>query len=112
MIDVLHYFTKQEQENILTNAFRALTHGGVMIFREVDPDAGVTSHLNKCYEFLMHKFFMTKLRFTQADKLHFRTVSNWKSLARSIGFEVKAKSHKRFPFADVLFICYRPIQEA
>ncbi len=103
LIDVLHYFRPAEQTQILRKAFDALQPDGTLVFREIDQNSGMTFLSNR-----LHEKIMTKLGITRARELHFRSLCEWEHLARSLGFEVNLLPQKRFPFADVLFICRRP----
>lgn len=102
LIDVLHYFTKEEQLSILKNSHSMLKSGGVVIFREVNPDAGIVSKINFFWEKLA-----TLSKFTKSDnevKLAFRLPHDWENLLREAGFKnVTSKSCSSFIFADVLF---------
>ena len=50
MIDVLHYFKPEDQENILKQAYELLATGGVLLVREVEPHSGMISSWNRWYE--------------------------------------------------------------
>ena len=102
LIDVLHYFSYPEQARILQLTFQALHKGGVLLFRDVDQNGGLNFKLNR-----LHEKLMTGLKITKAGNLYFRTEPEWKNLAEKTGFLVKTQSQRSFPFADVLYICYR-----
>lgn len=104
MIDVLHYFSEAEQEQALARAWQALQPGGVLIFREIDPDAGLKGKLNRLYE-----KFATLTGFTKSQnaKVQLRTREAWKTLAASCGFQVFDEKCSSFLFADILFICHK-----
>lgn len=102
LIDVLHYFSKEEQFNILKNAYNALKPGGIVVFREVNPNAGLVSKIN----FLWEKV-ATFTRFTKSRNevnLTFRLPGEWEKLLSEAGFQkVHSKSCSSILFADVLF---------
>lgn len=102
LIDVLHYFNSEEQLFILKNANTVLKSGGVVIFREVNPDAGLVSKWNRVYEKLA-----TFTKFTKSKNevaLTFRLPAEWEDLLIQAGFKnVHSKSCSSFLFADVLF---------
>jgi len=100
MIDVLHYFRYPAQEEIVGNAFKALAPGGTLIFREVDPNAGAVSVINR-----IHEKVMTTVGITKAEELHFRSVPEWAEVAVKAGFRVESRPFAHFPFADVIFLC-------
>lgn len=106
IIDVLHYFSETEQARILSQAFSALKSGGVLIFREVNPQAGAVSRWNRLYEKIA-----TATRFTRSEKhstLHFRSPEGWHAAASSAGFVTRSEPCSHPLFADVLFVCRKP----
>jgi len=103
LIDVMHYFPFADQDRYFKQAFEALSPGGVLLFREVNPEAGLTSAINQ-----FHEVVMTRIGFTQAQELHFRSIQEWAQAAQNAGFEVTSQPCGHFPFADVLFICKKP----
>ncbi len=102
-VDVLHYLSFDEQEQLLKESFRRLRSGGMLLFRDVDHGGGPASFWNG-----FHEILMTRLGFTKAGGLHFRTAQEWEKLAQQTGFKVRSKPTGRFPFADVLFCCRKP----
>jgi 2-polyprenyl-3-methyl-5-hydroxy-6-metoxy-1,4-benzoquinol methylase len=102
-IDVLHYLDYPVQASLLRNSFRRLRRGGILLFRDVDRRPGLASSLNR-----LHESMMTRLGFTKAGGLHFRTGPEWNHLALKSGFKVQSKPTRRFPFADILFWCRKP----
>lgn len=100
MLDFLHYFAYDAQEQLLKRSYDSLLPGGVMIFREVDTGAGFVSILNRMYEKTM-----VALKFTKAEQLFFRTKNEWEMVAQKAGYQTEYILHHRFPFRDVLFIC-------
>lgn len=107
LIDVMHYFTPEQQERILKQAAQALAPDGVLIVREVNPNAGAVSHWNRFYEKIA-----TATGFTQAEKqpLHFRTPAQWEEALRQVGLQAFSEPCSHWLFADVLFIGRKPRQ--
>jgi 2-polyprenyl-3-methyl-5-hydroxy-6-metoxy-1,4-benzoquinol methylase len=102
LIDVMHYFPPQEQEQILGEAAAKLNSGGALILREVNPDGGWISQWNRLYEKLA-----TLTGFTRSDKqshLHFRTPEQWAELLSKTGLQVSFERCSSFLFADILFV--------
>lgn len=102
LIDVLHYFSSQEQLHILKNAYDALKPGGVVVFREVNPNAGLVSKINFFWEKLATFTKFTKSR--NEVNLTFRLPADWEKLLSEAGFKnVHSKRCSSILFADVLF---------
>lgn len=107
VMDTLHYLSAEEQEAFAARAYALLPPGGVLLVREVDADAGRTFFWNRWHERLM-----TGLGFTRGERLIFRGRAEWEDLFRKHGFEAASERCGRFPFADVLFACRRPLRAA
>ena len=105
LIDVMHYFAPKTQKEILEQAYGSLTPGGRLLVREVEPEAGFISYLNRFYEKIA-----TSTGFTRSNQqeLHFRNTTEWERLLREIGFNVKSQPCSSFLFSDILFVCERP----
>jgi 2-polyprenyl-3-methyl-5-hydroxy-6-metoxy-1,4-benzoquinol methylase len=105
LIDVMHYFDADTQRAHLTSAFQQLDQNGVLIFREVDPEAGLISVVNRLYEKIA-----TRVGFTRSneEKLYFRKKEEWLKLLTEIGFRARAERCSSILFADVLFIGEKP----
>ncbi len=102
LIDVLHYFNPKDQFQILKNAYDALEQGGVVVFREVNPDAGLVSKINFLWEKIATFTKFTKS--TNQINLTFRYPDEWEKLLKEAGFQkVHSKRCSNFLFADVLF---------
>lgn len=102
LIDVLHYFSKEDQYAILKNAYDILNQGGTVVFREVNPNAGLISKINFLWEKVATFSKFTKSK-NEVD-LTFRMPSEWEKLLSEVGFQkVESKSCSSVLFADVLF---------
>ncbi len=108
MIDVMHYFEPSHQQELLENAFDRLDPGGILLVREVDPEGGFVSRWNRWYEKLA-----TGIGFTQAKKqaLSFRSRHAWEEVMRSAGFQVSSEPCSSALFADILYVCKKPLSE-
>lgn len=102
LIDVLHYFNLEDQLMILKNALNLLRPGGILIFREVNPEAGLIAKWNSLYEKIA-----TASGFTQSSEtnLTFRIPRKWEDLLSQAGFTgIQSRRCSSIFFADVLFI--------
>jgi hypothetical protein len=108
MIDVMHYFEPSHQQALLENAFDRLDPGGILLVREVDPEGGFVSRWNRWYEKLA-----TGIGFTQAKKqvLSFRSRHAWEEVMKSAGFQVSSEPCSSVLFADILYVCKKPLSE-
>jgi 2-polyprenyl-3-methyl-5-hydroxy-6-metoxy-1,4-benzoquinol methylase len=102
IMDAMHYLTFTEQKQLVERAWTLLPAGGMLVVREVDTQAGLTSRINK-----IHERVMTWCGFTRADHLFFRSPAGWHDLFTSRGFESDSERCSCFPFADRLFICLK-----
>jgi dolichyl-phosphate beta-glucosyltransferase len=106
MIDVMHYFDREFQQETAARAYKALERGGKLIVREVDPEAGAISKWNRLYEKLATKTGFTK---SSNETQHaFRSRKDWERLFTEAGFQVRSKRCSSPLFADILFTCERP----
>ena len=105
LIDLMHYFTPEDQERLVRNAFERLRTGGRLILREVDPQHGPASLLNRIYEKVVTTIGFTH---TRNEGFHFRTRAEWESLLERCGFRATSAPLSFFLFADVLFVGEKP----
>jgi 2-polyprenyl-3-methyl-5-hydroxy-6-metoxy-1,4-benzoquinol methylase len=106
LIDVMHYFTPELQSRILQVAFERLRPGGRVLIREIDPRGGPASVLNRIYEKIATTIGFTK---SSEEKLYLRLPEEWTRLMESHGFRVRSERCSSRLFADVLFICEKPL---
>jgi len=106
MIDILHYFARDSQAALLSEAARVLEPGGTLAVREVDSAGGVASVWNRFYENVA-----TRIGFTRSARSHleFRSVAGWTKMIESAGFAVRSEPCGSPIFSDVLFICRRAV---
>ncbi len=103
MIDFLHYFSPEEQDNMISQAFANLLPGGWLLAREVNQQAGLISKLNQWYEKIA-----TWTGFTQSntkENLSFRSQPGWEAAFAAHGFKVRSERCSSPIFADILYIC-------
>lgn len=100
LIDSMHYFPFEKQEDILRRIAGRLKGSGVFLMREVNRGAGGLFVLNR-----LHEQTMLALGFTKAQELYFRSGTQWTELLQRHGFTVEVRDCSRFPFADLLFVC-------
>jgi 2-polyprenyl-3-methyl-5-hydroxy-6-metoxy-1,4-benzoquinol methylase len=103
MVDFLHYFSPEEQDTIIQEAFAKLAPGGWLLAREVDQHAGLLSKINQLYEKLA-----TWTGFTRSNALAtmtFRSQPAWEAKFAEHGFKVQAKRCSSPIFEDILYIC-------
>lgn len=105
LIDLMHYFTPLDQERLIRNAFDRLESGGRLILREVDPEHGPSSLLNRTYERIVTTIGFTR---TRQEGFHFRTRREWEALLERCGFRATSMPLSFFLFADVLFVGEKP----
>lgn len=102
MIDVLHYLSPGEQEALVRSAWDRLAPGGVLLVREVEPDSGIASWINRLYEKVATSSGFTR---SERDSNAFRSRAGWRDLFRSTGFQVTDERCGSRIFSDVLFVC-------
>ncbi len=100
ILDVLHYVTVAEQNEVLARVRRALSPGGVLLLRVGDAASRPG--------FLMSQWVdavVTSVRGHRVLPQFCRTLAEWKSQLESLGFDVTSEPmSKGTPFANVLLI--------
>lgn len=104
LIDLIHYFTLPEQDEILRRAAAAVRPGGRLLVREADTDRGWRSAVT-----LLEERVFTAVRFNKGERVRFRPAREIVRLleAEGLGCEVRPAWGKT-PFANVLVIGRRP----
>lgn len=103
LLDVLHYLSRQAQEELLAKVAAALEPGGVLLLREADASRSWRFWLTAAAERLRAVFRgRPRMRFC------YRSSAEWQSLLALLGFEVTAHpmSHGT-PFQNVLLVASR-----
>ncbi len=84
LVDILHYWEREEQESILINALNAVKEGGFLILRDGDP-ARQSTKLP-----VWSERFSTFFGFNKAKgHLHFRSMEEIQSFLEERGFDVR-----------------------
>ena len=83
LLDVLHYFTREDQDALLSRAARVLEPGGVLVLRVPDPEAGWRFTWNR-----MHERVATHTGFTQARVVDYRTLASFANHLEGLGMQV------------------------
>lgn len=100
LLDLMHYFSPAEQEQIFVRAYQQLASGGVLLVREVDP----RGLFNRIWERVMTATGFTR---TKKEGLHFRSPQGWRETLERLGFRVRTVPCSFFLFSDVLFVANR-----
>ncbi len=102
ILDVLHYITRKEQQQVLRRVRAALPAHGLLLLRICDAEGGFRFR----YSQLIDKLVLL-LRGQPTVATHCRSVRQWDELLRECGFEVQATpmSHGT-RFANVLLIAH------
>jgi SAM-dependent methyltransferase len=100
ILDVLHYMPEDSQRDVLRRVRAALPHGGALLLRVGDADAGLRFRLTQWSDHVILLF-----RGHGLARLHCRGLGRWRELLRECGFDSRPErmSHGT-PFANVLLI--------
>jgi cyclopropane fatty-acyl-phospholipid synthase-like methyltransferase len=105
ILDALHYFEFEQQVQVLKRIHQALPAGGLFLTRIGDADAG--------FPFLISKWVDTVVTFARGHRLpslYCRSLSDWKQILTSIGFDVESdRMSEGKPFANVMLVCRVPL---
>jgi SAM-dependent methyltransferase len=104
MIDLLHYFTVEEQDAILDRAAAAVRPGGRILVREADADAGWRSVAT-----LWEERLFTLLRVNLGERLRFRPARDLAARLEAAGLACEIRpAWAGTPFSNVLVVGRRP----
>lgn len=104
LIDLIHYFTLEEQDGILTRAARAVRPGGRIVIREADTERGFRSFMT-----LFEERLFTFLRFNRGERVQFRSARSIGEVLTREGLSVEVKpAWGSTPFSNVLIVGRRP----
>ncbi|HLM71816.1 MAG TPA: DUF2062 domain-containing protein, partial [Polyangiaceae bacterium] len=104
LIDLLHYFRIEEQNDILRRAAAAVRPGGRILVREADTEQGWRSAVTRVEEAIF-----TTLRFNRGERVRFRPSSEIAGILRELGFSCRVvPAWGKTPFSNVLVIGNRP----
>ncbi|APR84602.1 Glutamate synthase [NADPH] large chain [Minicystis rosea] len=100
LIDLIHYFTIEEQDLILRRAAQAVRPGGRLLVREADTERGLRSTIT-----LLEERIFTALRFNRGERVRFRPAREIVSLLEGMGLRCEVRpAWGKTPFANVLVI--------
>ena len=98
LFDVLHLLSRDTQDRLMEDAARVLPHGGVLVIREADADAG--------WQFQMVRAgnrFNALWQGRGLRRFCFDSVAGWTSRLTRLGFDVESMTrHDSGPFGNVL----------
>jgi SAM-dependent methyltransferase len=104
LIDLLHYFTVEEQDAILDRAAAAVRPGGRILVREADADAGWRSVTT-----LWEERLFTLLRVNRGERLRFRPARELAARIEAAGLACEIRpASAGTPFSNVLVVGRRP----
>jgi hypothetical protein len=104
LVDILHYFTIEEQDAILARAADMVREHGRIIVREADTERGWRSTAT----WLEEKLF-TALRFNRGERVAFRPAREIRVLLEARGFVVEIlPAWGKTPFSNVMIVGTRP----
>lgn len=104
ILDALHYFSHEQQRDVLGRIRQALRPGGVFLTRVGDAGAGLTYRICNGVDRLV-----TYVRGHRLPQLYCRSVKDWVAELERLGFAVETQpmSGKK-PFANVMLVCRVP----
>jgi uncharacterized protein (DUF2062 family)/16S rRNA G1207 methylase RsmC len=107
LVDVLHYLSRQEQNNVLARALEHLAPGGRLYVREVDAERGWRSRLTRCFERLAKRVGVNR-----GLELSFRSTQEIVAELERHGASVKTMpAAQNTPLANVLIVAEKPAQQ-
>ena len=106
MIDFLHYFSPEAQDDMIAQAFANLSPGGWLLAREVNQQGGLISKLNQLYEKMATMTGFTQSNTIKAkENLSFKNQTGWETKFAEHGFKVRSEPCSSPIFADILYLC-------
>lgn len=106
LIDLLHYFTIEEQDAILARAAAAVRHGGRLLVREADTERGLRSFVT-----LLEERVFTALRYNHGERVRFRPARDIVARLEAAGLACEVRpAWGKTPFSNVLVIGSRPLE--
>jgi ubiquinone/menaquinone biosynthesis C-methylase UbiE len=106
MIDFLHYFSPEQQDDMIAKAYANLEKGGWLLAREVNQQGGLISKFNQLYEKMATLTGFTQSNTIKAkENLSFKSQSGWEAKFAEHGFKVRSEPCSSPIFADILYIC-------
>ncbi len=104
LIDVIHYLTVPEQDDLLARAAVAVRPGGRLIVREADTERGWRSWVTLAEELLF-----TAIRFNRGKRVRFRPAREIVNQLEAAGLACEVRpAWGKTPFSNVLILGRRP----
>ena len=104
IIDVIHYLTLAEQDDLLRRAARAVRPGGRLLVREADTERGWRSWIT-----LGEELFFTAVRFNKGARVKFRPAREIAAVLGGEGLRCEIRpAWGKTPFCNVLILGQRP----
>lgn len=101
ILDALHYFNHEGQQDVLERIRRALPPGGLFLTRVGDAAAGLPHHLCNWVDQAV-----TFVRGHRLPRLYCRPLGEWVALLQALGFQVRnMPMNQGKPFANIMLIC-------
>lgn len=101
ILDALHYFNHEGQQDVLERIRRALPPGGLFLTRVGDAAAGLPHHLCNWVDQAV-----TFVRGHRLPCLYCRPLGEWVALLQALGFQVRnMPMNQGKPFANIMLIC-------
>lgn len=108
LIDLLHYFQIEEQNDILKRAAQAVRPGGRLLVREADTEQGLRSSLTRLEEAIF-----TTLRFNRGERVRFRPAREMTEILSGLGFICRiVPAWEGTPFSNVLIVANLPAESS
>lgn len=103
LIDLIHYFTIAEQDEILRRAAAAVRPGGRLLVREADTERGLRSAVT-----LLEERVFTALRFNRGERVRFRPAREIAARLEEAGLSCEVRpAWGKTPFSNVLIVARR-----
>jgi SAM-dependent methyltransferase len=103
LIDLLHYFSVDEQDAILARAAAAVRPGGLLLVREADTEAGWRSAVT-----LWEERVSTLLRVNRGERVRLRPARELAGRIEAAGLRCDIRpAWKRTPFSNVVLVGHR-----
>lgn len=103
LVDLLHYFRHEEQDELLLRAARAVRPGGRLVLREADAERGWRSLVTS-----LEERFFTFIRVNRGERVAFRPVRELVAMLEREGLRVRVEpAWGRTPFSNVLVVAER-----
>lgn len=103
LIDLIHYFTIEEQDAILRRAAAAVRPGGRLLVREADTERGIRSLAT-----LLEERVFTAVRFNRGERVRFRPARGIAALLEGEGLRCDTRpAWGKTPFSNVLIVAER-----